>query len=213
MLHTIQSHAKSTGKVISRVFGLSLLLEAVKSLRYLTGRGLHEPLKIAINKSRWIAFARSLIHIIPVGFALFEIILNWNSFYVGVDKYNQASYQLIAKIHELMIQASLGTILFSYIRHEIVIGEGLPFGALFSGLQLNQISYLWSLEYWGSIRSHHLTIWRKLRLSIVIALCIVLGTVCGPSSAILLIPRSQYWPAGSTHIWLNTTREDLWPAK
>ncbi|KAG6994206.1 hypothetical protein G7Y79_00046g082570 [Physcia stellaris] len=213
MLHAVQSHAKSTGRIIARVFGLSLPLEAVKSLQYLTGRGLHEPLKIAINRSRWIAFARSLIHIIPVGFALFEIILNWNSFYVGVDKYNQASYQLVAKIHELMIQASLGAILFSYIRHEIVIGEGLPFGALFSGLQLNQISYLWSLEYWGSIRSHHLTIWRKIRLSIVIALCIILGTVCGPSSAVLLIPRSQYWPAGSTHIWLNTTRENLWPEK
>lgn len=102
------------------------------------------------------ALARCLIHLLPVGFALFEIVLNWNEYYVGVETYNQASYQSLAKVHEIMIQASLGAIIFSFVRYELAIGQGLPFGALFSGLQLNQISYLWSMEYWGSIRSPHL---------------------------------------------------------
>ena len=112
-----------------------------------------------------------------------------------------------------MIQTSLGTIIFAFVRHELAIGNGLPFGALFSGLQLNQISYLWSMEYWGAIRSRHLSFWRKVRLFGIITLCVALGTLSGPSSAILLIPRLQFWPAGSTHIWLNATREQLWPSK
>lgn len=179
----------------------------------MTGRGLHEPLKVAIRQKRSIAFARSLIHIIPFGFAMFEIVLNWNEYYVGVNIYNQALYQLIAKVHEIMIQASLGAVLFSFVRHELAIGRGLPFGALFSGLQLNQISYLWSMEFWGSVRSKHLNLWRKVRLSMIVALCVILGSLCGPSSAILLIPRLEFWPAGNTHIWLNVTQEQLWPAR
>lgn len=134
-------------------------------------------------------------------------------FALGVDTYNQAMYQLVAKVHEIMIQASLGAILFSFVRHELVLGQGLPFGTLFSGLHLGQISYLWSMEFWGSLRSHHLSSWRKVRLSIIIALCIALGALCGPSSAVLLIPTLEFWPAGSTHIWLNTTRDQLWPSE
>ncbi|KAL8784087.1 MAG: hypothetical protein Q9195_009177 [Heterodermia aff. obscurata] len=142
----------------------------------MTGRGRHEPLKVAIQQSRRIALARCLIHGIPVGFALFEIILNWNNYYVGVHTYSVALYQLGAKIHEIMIQASLAAIIFSFVRHELVLGGGLPFGSLFSALQVNQISYLWSMEYWGSIRSH-LVLWRKIRLLIIIALCIALGSL------------------------------------
>ena len=213
MLQRLRTYALDAGKSTARVFGLSIITQPFKSLRRVTGRGLHEPLKIAIRRNRWISLTRSLIHIIPVGFALFEIVLNWNEFYVGVDSYNQASYQFIAKVHEIMIQASLGTIIFSLVRHELAVGEGLPFGALFSGLQLNQISYLWSMEYWGSIRSHHLKLWKKVRLSFMIALCVVLGSLGGPSSAVLLIPRLQFWPAGSTHIWLNATHEQLWPSR
>ena len=212
MTASFRGNAKGDIETIARVFGLSLIPQALKSFRHITGRGLHEPLKVVLRKNRWTALARSLVHLVPVGFALFEIILNWNEYYVGVNKYNQASYQAVAKLHEIMIQASLGAILFSMIRHEIIV-DGLPFGALFSGLQLNQVSYLWSMEYWGSIKSHHLGFRRKLRLSVLIALCVALASLCGPSSAVLLIPRLEFWPAGSTHIWLNATNEQLLPTK
>ena len=136
--NAIQSSARSlknAGKILARVFSLSVFIHAFESLRYLTGRGRHEPLKVAIQQSRRIALARCLIHGIPVGFALFEIILNWNNYYVGVNTYSVALYQLIAKIHEIMIQASLAAIIFSFIRHELVLGGGLPFG------QFSLVSY------------------------------------------------------------------------
>ena len=213
MLRSALNKIQTFGKTLARSSGLSIITHAFGFLRHPTGRGLHEPLKVAIRQSRWVSSTRSLIHMIPVGAALYEIILNWNEYYVGVNVYNQAVYQLIAKIHELMIQASLGAVLFSFVRHEMALGEGLPFGALFSALQLNQISYLWSLEFCGSIRSHHLTLWRKVRLSIIVSLCLLLGSLCGPSSAILLIPRLDFWPAGGTHIWLNASHEQLWPSR
>lgn len=147
----------------------------------------------------------------PVGVALFDIILNWNTYYVGSATYNLAFYQAMAKAHELTIQASLAAIVFSLVGYEMVLGEGIPFGALFSGLQINQISYLWSMEFWGSTRSRQLSIQRKGRLLGVVFVGALLATASGPSSAVLLIPRVQFWPAGSIQIWVNGTFNDLWP--
>ena len=203
--------SKDVARSVLRALGLAILAHAFTKLGHLTGRGLHESIKIAIRKDRTIALLRSLIHLVPVSVALYLIILNWNTYYVGVSIYNQAVYQLLAKIHEIAIQASLAAVVFSYIRHELTIGKGMPFGALLSGLQISQISYLWSMEFWGTIRSVHLSLRKKLPLLIFIFTCIVLASLSGPSSAVLLVPRLDYWPAGSTNIWVNSSFDDLYP--
>lgn len=196
-----------------RALGLAIIPHAFQSLsHHVTGKGLHEPIKVAVRKSYTIAILRGLIHVLPIGFALAEIILNCNTYYVGVSPYNQAIYQLLAKVHEIMIQASLATVILAYIRHEIAFGKGLPLGALVSGLQISQFAYLWSMEFWGTIRSTTLSISRKLKLLIVTLICFTLAILAGPSSAVLLIPRLDYWPAGSTDIWINATSDDLYPS-
>ncbi len=195
-----------------RALGLAIVTHTFRSLGFFKKLGSHEPVKTAICKNRVIALLRSLIHLIPVSVAFCEIVLNWNAYYVGVFIYNQATYQLLAKVHELTIQASLAAVIFSYMRHEMIIGNGIPFGALLSGLQISQIAYLWSMEFWGTIRTPHLRFRRKLALLVLIFTCIVVATLAGPSSAVLLIPRSNFWPAGNTDIWLNATTDDLYPA-
>ena len=202
---------KDIARSVLRALGLAILAHSFTKLGHLTGRGLHEPVKIAIRKDRAIALLRSLIHLIPVSVSLCEIILNWNTYYVGVSVYNQAVYQLLAKIHEIAIQASLAAVVFSYIRHELTMGKGIPFGALLSGLQISQISYLWSMEFWGTIRSVHVSLRRKFTLLILVLICIILASLSGPSSAVLLVPRFDYWSAGSTDIWLNSSLNDLYP--
>ena len=203
--------SKDIARSVLRALGLAILAHAFTKLRHITGRGLHESVKIAIRKDRAIALLRSLIHLIPVSVSLCEIILNWNTYYVGVSIYNQAVYQLLAKIHEIAIQASLAAVVFSYIRHELTTGKGVPFGALLSGLQISQLSYLWSMEFWATIRSVHLSLRQKFPLLVVIFTCIVLASLSGPSSAVLLIPRFDYWAAGRTDIWVNSTFNDLYP--
>ena len=195
-----------------RALGLAIIPHACRSLRHVTGKGLHEPIKVAIRKNYTVATLRGLIHVLPIGFALTEITLNWNTYYVGVSPYNQAVYQLLAKIHEIMIQASLATVILAYIRYELAFGDGLPLGALVSGLQISQFAYLWSMEFWGTVRSSTLPFFRKLRLLIVILTCFIVALLAGPSSAVLLIPRLDYWPAGSTDIWINATFDDLYPS-
>ena len=187
-----------------------------KFLRYQTvGKGYTEQTKIAVRRSRTTALLRALVHVIPVSVALWEIELNWNTYFVGYDIYDQAYYQFGAKVHEIAIEASLSAIIFSYIRYELMLGDGIPFGALFSGLQVSQASYLWSMEFWGTVCSNpnSVLLKSKLRLIIIIAVSVFLAAVAGPSSAVLLIPKLDYWPAGSTHIWLNVSSETLWPTR
>lgn len=93
----------------------------------------------------------------------------------------------------------------------IITGTGSTIRSSFSGLQVSQASYLWSMEFWGTAGSKQLPIRRRIGIISVISIAILLATTIGPSSAILLIPRLAYWPAGSTNIWLNATFQDLWP--
>lgn len=189
-----------------------MIVSALRSLRQIAiGKGYDEPTKIAIRRSRATALLRSLIHVVPIGVAMWKISINWYTYYLGATTLNQAYYQFAAKVHEMTAQASLAAIVFSYIRYEMALGQSLPFGALFSGLQIAQARYLWSMEFWGSVCSKHLSVRRRVGMVLVITVAIVLAATVGPSSAILLIPRLDFWPAGSTHIWLNATSRDLWP--
>ena len=186
-------------------------------MKYIRGRlglgRLQEPTKIVISRSRTIAIFRNTIHLLPVGGAIAAIHLNSRGLYIGASLKNLNALQFAAKVHELTMIASLTHILITMIREEMILGDGLPFGALLSGLQTSQLSYLWSMEFWGSIKAPSMTGWRKLRLIVMIVSCVSLAATVGPSSAIALIPRVGSWPAGRTRIWLNSTREDLFPTQ
>ena len=205
---------QDSSQTLCRALGLNVLFSFFVFLRYQTvGKGHTEKTKIAVRRSRTTALLRALIHIIPVGVALWEIVLNWNTYFVGYGVYNLAYYQFGAKVHEIAIQASLSAVIFSYVSYELMLGDGIPFGALFSGLQISQVSYLWSMEFWGTVSSRNISSKNKLRLLLVVTASIFLAAVTGPSSAILLVPRLDYWPAGSTHVWINVTSDTLWPSR
>ena len=198
-----------------RAVSLNLIVHVFRALKHsnVRGRGLHEPIKLAIRHSRPIALLRALIHLNPFGFALFEIFLNWDVYYVGAIAYNTVVYQIIAKAHEILIQSSIAAIIFAAVRWELAFGEGLPHGLIFSGLQISQISYCWSVELWDARRSDCPGSSRRSTLFALVIVGIVLGVISGPSSAVLLTPRIQLWPGGRTHVWINATRDQLWPTQ
>lgn len=67
------------------------------------------------------------------------------------------------------------------------------------------------MEFWGTVKAANLQFGRKIALLALEAICVVLGTLCGPSSAVLLVPRLDFWPAGDTDIWVNATLDELYP--
>ena len=158
------------------------------------------------------------IHIVPITAAFVLVILNWRGYYiggelagaVGEDDAKFIGLQFAAKLHELTITASLTAVIFSYVRHELITDSGLPFGAIVAGLQFKDISYLWSMEFWGAVRAS----WRrkrdKLCLILLIITCAGLAVSAGPSSATLMRPRLDYWPAGGTDFWIALPQDRLY---
>jgi hypothetical protein len=111
----------------------------------------------------------------------------------------------------MLMKASIATVAFAYIREELINHE-MPFGALFSALQVTTLSYLWSLEFWGSDTSPHLRGRRKVLFLAFVPLSLLLAAGVGPSLAIALIPRQTDFPAGRTSLWLNITKNEMFPA-
>lgn len=191
-----------------RSIGLGILVTAFQG--FFTNNFL-EPEKVAIRQSRVTSLLRALIHLLPLGVAIFEITLNWKGHYVGRAFDKQNYLQFAAKAHEILMQASIATIILSYTRHQITAGKGMPFGAVLGALQFLQVSYLWSVELWSAIISHNFRLRKKLSFTILIVICITVAATAGPSSANLMIARLGIWPTKSSYLAVNATFQDVWP--
>lgn len=74
------------------------------------------------------ASLNSLLHVIPLAVAGTLLGLHWSKYWVGVSD-DAPSLQFAAKVHELLMQASLVDVLLYVIRSQALNGY-LPLGAL-----------------------------------------------------------------------------------
>ena len=65
-----------------------------------------------------------------------------------------------------------GVGMFTCIRFESSLGQGLPFGTLFSGLHIPQTSYLWSMKLCGTACSRHLPTHLRVFVVLIISTAI-----------------------------------------
>lgn len=215
-MHDQDTFPSSRFRGLCRTLGLSLFYH--KLFHRSKDDAIREPTKVAIRGDRTAAMLGSLIHFIPVGVAVSISSVNWFGVYIGgelagksgMDQEKLAGLLFAAKLHELTITASLAAVLFFYIRHEIALEKGVPFGAVFAGRQFQNVSFFWSQEFWGTVRARY-HIRRKRLLLSIISLCTLLGVSVGPSSANILKPRQGLWSAGGTKFFINASATDLWP--
>ncbi|KAK8157260.1 hypothetical protein IWX90DRAFT_319187 [Phyllosticta citrichinensis] len=102
------------------------------------------------------------------------------------------SLQYLAKALELATQASISAVALTYLQRDYTSSDGVPFGAITAGLQLNSLSYLWSLDFFGSLWSPTFPLRRKLTFAVFILFATLLTATVGPSIATCLIPRPVY---------------------
>jgi hypothetical protein len=156
----------------------------------------------------------------PVTVSIAICWLNIHGWYIGAhlsgpfsDKAKLNLIQVAAKIHELMMQASIISMVLSYVRHEARRGHGLPFGAFLAGQECIKVSYLWSLPFWGAILSPIVgSRRRKAAIIIILVAATVLAATVGPSSAIAMMPVISEWrTSGREGFVVESTADDLWP--
>lgn len=178
-----------------------------------------EPRKVVIQRGYLYAFLGALVHIIPVSGVVTIVTLNLRGCLFGIvqnslDRSSEwiPALQYAAKLHDIFMLASLTALVYSVISSELCLQNGIPYGALFSGLQVSHPSFLWSQEMWGMLTSDELPKLAILRMGLVILFATILGLAIGPASATLVIPRMRVSYVGSTPIWFNITDKDLFPA-
>ena len=182
-----------------------------------------EQKKIVINSSRWTALGRCGVHVLPVLISIGIVIINIRQVYIGIDfqslvtseTINIAFLQTAAKLQELLIVASLATIVFQLLRDELLHGDGIPLGLVGAGMDFTKLSFFWSPEILGSVTSlfKGRRRYRKIQLGLFLILSGALALLAGPSCAVLLVPQNQDWPAGGTSLLLNGTMDEFWPAE
>lgn len=204
-----QKKVGNTFNTFFRVIGLSIVNFI---LRLLGHKSLREGPKEILQRSWSAAVIRNIIHIVPIGGAITIAYLNIAGFYVGDSFDGILALQFAAKLHEILIIASLSHIMLFQVRNEVVSNHGLPFGALNSGFQISQPNYLWSLELWGVLTASAFSWCRKIRFLAFVISSITLAASVGPSSAVGMIPRIKWWPDSPTTIWFNTTEDQIFPA-
>jgi hypothetical protein len=184
------------------------------------GHSVVEEKKVAILGDMRSACYVSLLHILPTTASITLLVLNWKGYYigdelqgpVGQDGLRFLGLQFASKMLELLAVASLSTILFALIR-SLLIYDTLPFGAMTTGFEFNNISLLWSKEFVATCGSTTFSSSRtKTLLVSTIVVFTILGATIGPSAAVASQPVLRNWPGGGTVFWLNATSQELWPS-
>ncbi|KAL1847582.1 hypothetical protein Plec18167_009451 [Paecilomyces lecythidis] len=206
----LRSRWHSQLSIFFRTLGLPIITASINHFLDTIGAN-REPPKVAINRDRITATHRCAIHILPIVAAIFMVSINLKGYYIGATLDGMGGLQYAAKFDEMLMIASLSVVVLSFIRHELVRRDGIPFGASLAGLQFTNLSYLWSMELWGALTAGRFPVNRKAGFLLGICFAAGLAATVGPSAAILLIPRLDYWPAGNTTMWLNATTDQLWP--
>ncbi|MCJ1340178.1 hypothetical protein MMC09_005472 [Bachmanniomyces sp. S44760] len=166
------------------------------------------------------ALSNSVVHILPILASLTTVVINLKTIYLGRTLTGQirsaavniAMLQVAAKLVELLVIASLTNIVGHTIRKELVLGKGVPLGAIGGVFMFSSLSYFWSPELWGSLRSN-LPSSAKVRIYGILVLSGLLAATIGPSTAVLLIPKDQDWNAGGSNIYIRGSADEVWPSQ
>lgn len=189
-----------------------------KTLNTLCLRAMHqmtkwrrpEEPKVAIFKDRRRAGISAVLHGIPLAAVVALITINLRPTYIGnVPTTVRGAIQFAAKLLETMIQTFLATVFLQWTRHNVLGSKPISLGSFLAPYRITNISYLWSLELWGAVTA---TSRRRLIIQILLTLIIiVLITLVGPSSAILMIPHLSSFPTDDIMILLGE-KETVFPA-
>ncbi|KAF5008354.1 hypothetical protein FDECE_5397 [Fusarium decemcellulare] len=214
-LKSIRSQAGAILDILLRIHGLA-------ALTFRRRINKEEQPKVLLRSSLWVALARCTIHIIPAFVSIGLVIINWRGYFIGnelqgsknQDDMKMGLLQVAAKTQELLIVASVGSIIFHILRSELVFGEGIPLGLLASGWNFAQIQYFWSPEFLGCLlldktmpRKQR---WKRRGILFFVAISGMLALVAGPAAAVLMIPRRKDWPVGGGIYWLNGEDNKSW---
>ncbi|KAF9878665.1 hypothetical protein CkaCkLH20_03565 [Colletotrichum karsti] len=124
--------------------------------------------------------------------------------------------QFAAKIHELLIVASLSSIAISMVRRRLV-GDGVRLGFLTGGYRVGDLNYLASSPFRHQ-GMKQLVSWEFILVAYLF-FATLMSTIVGPASAVLLVPTPGWFPMDhdkafskiNMPIFYDSTAGQVWP--
>lgn len=158
-LHSLTSRAATPVQALLRSFGAGILTFLSPSC--------HEVPKILVDPRRSVAFGRCAIHVLPSCLSIALVALSGIGYFIGKDLQGeqgnddmfQALLQVAAKVQELLIVASLATIIQDMIRQALMEAYGVPLGLLTSGFSFTQLRFVFGLAIINSSSSSRSCQW------------------------------------------------------
>ncbi|KAF6814699.1 hypothetical protein CSOJ01_03922 [Colletotrichum sojae] len=129
---------------------------------------------------------------------------NWESQWMAKLKISQDvamnGLQFVAKIHEIIIVASVSAMTMHFCRR-MLVGDGIPFGFLSGAYQVSSAEWLFSkVSFWATMprprkgeRKGYVSSPRRVLLGLGAACLCIYCNMVGPSSAIAIIPELRWW--------------------
>jgi hypothetical protein len=190
----------------------------------------YEPLKEVYSNSRSSAFWHFILFHLPavlVTIALLVLHLRkvrWARARPTADEL--AALQFAAKVQESLILISLMDILLHRIRYGLLSRNGIPLGFLSSPFNLGfSLRYLVSREFWSAMLNPTINRHFHSATAAMVLFFSLLSLAAGPSCAIAMIPRfdwwqlsesaslSLFWRSSFSEKWALVVERDPYPIK
>ncbi|KAK1834637.1 hypothetical protein QBC39DRAFT_20157 [Podospora conica] len=174
---------------------------------------------VAIYKDRRAAFISASVHMIGVGSVCTLSYFVMGNYYIGVelsgiqnqDDQKMLGIQIAAKLFELVAVFSLTSMIFTLVRYEHALGNGVPLAAMVAGLQISDPTFLVSKTLLAIFKGHFSKTWTKVGFIVLIVFSTLLAVLIAPASATALAPRFGRWRVGGARVRLNASESALFP--
>ncbi|KAJ0130933.1 hypothetical protein HZ326_25976 [Fusarium oxysporum f. sp. albedinis] len=157
-----------------------------------------EPLKEVYSNSRSSALWHFILFHLPAVLVTIALLVlhikkvRWAQTRPTADEL--AALQFAAKVQESLILISLMDILLHRIRYGLLGRNGIPLGFLSSPFNLGfSLRYLVSWEFWSAMLNPTINRHFHGATAAMVLFFSLLGLTAGPSSAIAMIPRYDWW--------------------
>ena len=176
----------------------------------------------AIRKTRALPFLQWLLHGASIAFTVAILVLcGRNVYFADLTRPNINSIlnalMFVARFHEIIVSASLASMLLYHLRYELCASKGLPLFYLATPFQLSMPHMLFEPEFWSALTAKDKNR-RKYWFCASVLVATALTALIGPSSAILILPQLDWWvvkhPFAGTNgfTYLNASYDTLWPS-
>ncbi|PVH87104.1 hypothetical protein DL98DRAFT_525846 [Cadophora sp. DSE1049] len=147
------------------------------------------------STSRWGVLARTSILLPPVAVSLAILALNFRNVFWGLPttKTNTilSALQFAAQVHASLLVASISMMVLNLIQHGLVNGRGVPLGMISANFYVDSPTWLFRTEFTSL----------SLKYTLIFPWIVFLAVLSAPSSAIVLLPRLQFWSVDN--VWLG----------